>query len=95
MGENLEKVYGKLYRFCAVHYVRVCAIYLTDRGYLPYCRRDKGMSNSWSFNWASMATRERESLERRCVESLLCQQSQRTRLAIDFSTGLCMRLACV
>jgi hypothetical protein len=29
------------------------------------------MSNGWSFNWAGMATRERESLEMRCVESLL------------------------
>jgi hypothetical protein len=29
------------------------------------------MPNSWSFDWASMATRERESLETCCVESLL------------------------
>jgi hypothetical protein len=29
------------------------------------------MPNGWSFNWESMATRERETLEMRCVESLL------------------------
>jgi hypothetical protein len=29
------------------------------------------MLNGWSLNWESMATRERESLETRCVESLL------------------------
>jgi hypothetical protein len=34
------------------------------------CGRDKGMLNGCSFNWESMATRERESLEMRCVESL-------------------------
>jgi hypothetical protein len=36
-----------------------------------YCKREKGMPNGWSFDWASMATRERESLETCCVESLL------------------------
>jgi len=29
------------------------------------------MPNGWSFNWASTATRERESLQVRCVEDLL------------------------
>jgi hypothetical protein len=29
------------------------------------------MPNGWSFNWESMATREREGLQTRCVESLL------------------------
>jgi hypothetical protein len=29
------------------------------------------MPNGWSFNWEGMATREREGLETRCVESLL------------------------
>jgi hypothetical protein len=35
------------------------------------CGRDKSIPNGWSFNWESMATREMESLERRCVASLL------------------------
>ena len=30
-----------------------------------------GIPNGWSFNWESMATRERENLEKRCVESFL------------------------
>jgi hypothetical protein len=34
------------------------------------CGMDQGISNGWSFNWASMAARERESLEARWVESL-------------------------
>jgi hypothetical protein len=29
------------------------------------------MLNGWSFNWESMATREREGLETRCVERWL------------------------
>jgi hypothetical protein len=29
------------------------------------------MPNRWSFNWESMATKGKESLEMRCVESLL------------------------
>ena len=29
------------------------------------------MPNSWLFNWESMATREKENLEKRCVESFL------------------------
>jgi hypothetical protein len=29
------------------------------------------MPNGWSFSWESMTTRERESLETRCVECLL------------------------
>jgi hypothetical protein len=33
--------------------------------------RDKGIPNGWSFSWESIATRERESPENRCVESLL------------------------
>jgi hypothetical protein len=32
---------------------------------------DQGIPNGWLFNWASMATREMESLEARWVESFL------------------------
>ena len=35
------------------------------------CGMDQGIPNGWLFNWASMATRERERLEARWVESLL------------------------
>ena len=38
---------------------------------VSYRRRDKGMPNGCSFNWESMAMRERKSLETHCVESLL------------------------
>jgi hypothetical protein len=31
----------------------------------------KVMPNGWSFNWASIAAGGRESLETRCIESLL------------------------
>src|SRR5271156_6388064 len=33
----------------------------------PICGRDKGMLNGWSFNWESMATRERGNAWRRVV----------------------------
>jgi hypothetical protein len=36
-----------------------------------WCGRDKGMPNGGSFNWENMTTGESESLETRCVESLL------------------------
>src|SRR2546423_10289519 len=45
-----------------------------------YCGRDKGMPNGWSFNWESMATKERENLETRCVDSLLVLYVLRRRL---------------
>jgi hypothetical protein len=44
---------------------------LFDNSDLPYCGSDKGMPNDWSFNWESIATRERAVPETCCVESLL------------------------
>lgn len=36
-----------------------------------HCGRDKGIPNSWWFNWESIATSEGECLETRCVGRLL------------------------
>jgi hypothetical protein len=41
------------------------------------CGRDKGMSNSWSFNRKGMAMGERESLQTRCVALLYLIDAKR------------------
>ena len=38
--------------------------------YAAASMEDKDMANGWSFNWASMATKGKESLEARRVESV-------------------------
>jgi hypothetical protein len=56
-------------RFCPARELNLVFARLAPK---VVCRgRDKGMPNSCSFSWENMATRERESLEMHCVESLL------------------------
>jgi hypothetical protein len=62
-GINMEK-------FC-IDAETAWAFSLRNCTQLIYCGRDKSMPNGWSFDWESMATRERESLETHCVESML------------------------
>jgi hypothetical protein len=67
-------VNGKQSPFPTKRSAKRCIIFYKGVSFecLSYCGRDKGMPNGWSFNWESMATRERGKPEDALCRELGC-----------------------